>query len=125
MRPIRLSFNLFSLSRNNRRDVVLSLKARLKLFKSPVSEPRYIISDSLGKLPFPHEAYSYLRDQKLVILSADETKAESPKSLLVIGSAELWDDNIESTKFLTTDDASRHSRAGNVLRLATGKPRRQ
>lgn len=82
-------------------------------------------SDSLGKLPFLQDAYTYLRDQRLVIPSADETKAESLGSLLVIDSAELWDDNIESTKFLTTDDASRHSRAGNVLRLATGKPRRQ
>ena len=78
-------------------------------------------SDSLGKLPFLQDAYTYLRDQRLVIPSADETKAESLGSLLVIDSAELWDDNIESTKFLKTDDASGPSWAGNDFRHATGQ----
>lgn len=78
-------------------------------------------SDSLGKLPFPQDVYSCLRDQRLVILSADETKAEFLESLVVIDSADLWDNNIESTKFLKTNDASWPSRLGNDFRHAAGQ----
>ena len=45
--------------------------------------------------------------------------------LLAIDSAQLWDSNLEPPKFLKTYDASWHGWAGNVLRLATGQPRRQ
>lgn len=77
--------------------------------------------DSLDKLPFYRGAYSYLRDQTLVISSAAETKAEFIKSLRVIDSAEVWDDNIESTKFPKTDDTSRPCWAGNDFWYAAGE----